>query len=1305
MDVGPDTERLQWIASNLHIITKSGTRVRLVPNSVQLMLHMAMQQQRVRGLPVRLEILKARQEGCSTWIEAEGFYEAFHRPNWRAMAVSVDADSTDHIFGITKLFDEDLPAGLRKEKDNTNRKEIKYSAPHRSSFLAQTAGKFSLGRSFTIQYLHCCVAEGTLIVTKDGRAVKIEQCVLGDPVQTHTGAASTISVWSMQQKRCKKFTFRGMRTLPLVATPEHKVWTREGWKPLGDMVLGECIGYPVKQIATTIRRLPFAQPAIRRPQNGGSAERVPATTKLDYALGRIVGFYLAEGTTSRQHKSPHQFCRTVFAVHEKEVPMVLEWLQPLRGLFCSARVRQPAKDSKTRCVDVHGKSLAAFITNLVGRTDEKHGPENWWRMPAEFIRGTVDGYLAGDGHFSKDPNSRTIRTSSIRPAITLYMRDAIASLGLGWPSIEFRDGGIRHGRNEKPQHTLTVTGDAVIAIAQGLGKPYTPRVRPTRGIAQPCRIEDGFAWIPLQSVSDAGERWVYDLEVAHDDHSYCVLQGAVSNSESAFWENAETQMSSLEEAVPMKPETTIIQETTANGQGGYFYQSWKENLNRRRGHPENFSGYIPVFFPWYIFPDYSIQPPSETIFTKEERAIRDQFQLTDGQLYWRRMKIESKNGDVSLFCQEYPACVVAGTRIGTDRGILPVEQIVAGDKVTFGIVDHVYGQRPSPVYRLVTSLGYSVEGTADHPIFLRDEFPLSGGSGNTIPLSECTKGMKVMLVSPRLAEYEYVERWQEAGVDCSIRITPEWGRLLGYFAGDGSYHADALSVVCDAKDEEVICDVDFLIRKLLGLSPSRRIVGTKGGGIELRVHAKRLRSAFGQLGIIEMREHKTRRIVKVPECIWRSPRSVILEFLRGVFEADGFCNKVSGDVKFFSKYPDFMRDIQILLLSFGITSRVTSVVKTHNDGHSYTGREMALRSRESFLFHKTVGFISKRKSGRSRCKTRDKGSVDLWDVVECVSRTGIETTFDLTVADGHAFDANGIKTHNTWQEGFQVSGNPVFSAEIVAGQSAFQKSSFQHVVLDEMGGSVEVVSCDEELNCWRVSSPPKDAHDYVIGIDTMEGRLSDVQNVRSNLDYDGMVVLDRNTGEVAALYHGRGDQRQLACQAFAAAIWYNEAFVAPEIPQGMVLLDYFKSRNYPYLYNRQRHEDRETETASEVLGWRTTAITRKWLVDDMVVACKEQSIKLIFPELIDEMRSFVRDKTGRPGHLPGEHDDLLFAGMIALQCHKRVPLSNKPYAYSHTGEDVKPAVDDNDLARTGAIDHWRPEEEDETDDFWSDHTD
>jgi len=560
------TDRLAWIKENLKIIDKDGQLVPLKANEGQLILFNTMNEQRGRGLPVRIALLKPRQVGWTTWTEAEGFYDVYHRKNWNAMAVSMDTDSTDVVFGMTKLFHQEMPN--QRATDNTNRKEIVFSKPHRSRFVAQTAGKVGVGRSFRSQYLHC--------------------------------------------------------------------------------------------------------------------------------------------------------------------------------------------------------------------------------------------------------------------------------------------------------------------------------------------------------------------------------------SEVAFWQNAKEQLAGLYQIVPERPETAIILETTANGVGGAFYDTFWEAVERHQAHPDSYRGFLPVFFPWYRFSEYAIEPTSEFWITDEEHQIAQEFGLTKAQMYWRKLKIEEVNGDVALFKQEYPATAL---------------------------------------------------------------------------------------------------------------------------------------------------------------------------------------------------------------------------------------------------------------------------------------------------------------------------------------------------------------------EAFQASGNPVFTQTMIRTAEARASKQPRYCIFARSDG---IENVDRRFNCWQVRELVRPNDQYCIGIDTMEGRLSDVQNPKSNLDCDGIVVLDRTRGEIVAAYHGRGTQVDLANQVLYACRHYNDAWVAPEIPNSMVVLNLLKEKGYENIYNRQIHDERVDAVDSENLGWRTNLITRKWLVDDFIKALREDAIIVGLQAIIDEMKTFIRDKSGKPIHMPGKHDDVLFAAMIALQVHQRCPLSATPYPYAYTGNAEPKTEPVHSAAYSGGVDDWMPE--DDEDDYFESHT-
>lgn len=119
-------------------------------------------------------------------------------------------------------------------------------------------------------------------------------------------------------------------------------------------------------------------------------------------------------------------------------------------------------------------------------------------------------------------------------------------------------------------------------------------------------------------------------------------------SEVAFWENIEKSMYGLLAALGKRPGTEAIIESTANGLGTYHYKLWQRACSGD-------SMWEPFFEGWNTDPDYAMPTPSDFQLSKEEKELKRRFQLTNEQLYWRRITIEDEcGGDVELFRQEYP---------------------------------------------------------------------------------------------------------------------------------------------------------------------------------------------------------------------------------------------------------------------------------------------------------------------------------------------------------------------------------------------------------------------------------------------------------------------------------------------------------------------------------------------------------------------------------------------------------------------------------------------------------------------------
>lgn len=137
-------------------------------------------------------------------------------------------------------------------------------------------------------------------------------------------------------------------------------------------------------------------------------------------------------------------------------------------------------------------------------------------------------------------------------------------------------------------------------------------------------------------------------------------------SEAAFYENLERILGGIEEAAEYGQ---IDIESTPNGRNA-FYDRWQKAKAGK-------SSYTPIFIPWFIDGEYSVEnltekekqglsasvqemfetPDKDFILDKSEKEFIDKVKkewnidITIGQIKWRRYKIWDKG---ELFFQEYP---------------------------------------------------------------------------------------------------------------------------------------------------------------------------------------------------------------------------------------------------------------------------------------------------------------------------------------------------------------------------------------------------------------------------------------------------------------------------------------------------------------------------------------------------------------------------------------------------------------------------------------------------------------------------
>lgn len=146
-----------WLIERyIKIDTKEGDIVAFELNDAQIALYKELCLQRRRGERMRINILKARQLGMSTFIAALYIILTLLVPGQRAVVVADIAENAKKIFEKYQFMYQSLPEWIKEviplKADNAHELVVAYGA-RKSSIRVVTVGDHA-GRGTTCQYLH-----------------------------------------------------------------------------------------------------------------------------------------------------------------------------------------------------------------------------------------------------------------------------------------------------------------------------------------------------------------------------------------------------------------------------------------------------------------------------------------------------------------------------------------------------------------------------------------------------------------------------------------------------------------------------------------------------------------------------------------------------------------------------------------------------------------------------------------------------------------------------------------------------------------------------------------------------------------------------------------------------------------------------------------------------------------------------------------------------------------------------------------------------------------------------------------------
>lgn len=377
---------------------------------------------------------------------------------------------------------------------------------------------------------------------------------------------------------------------------------------------------------------------------------------------------------------------------------------------------------------------------------------------------------------------------------------------------------------------------------------------------------------------------------------------------------------------------------------------------------------------------------------------------------------------------------------------------------------HYISPTTEKIIRVVTKMGYEIKGTFTHRI-LKD--------GEWTELKDIRIGDFVNLSKYQLEEnlpYQEIQLpfWntkkittedfihiQDKAISPLVRFNEEFARLFGYILGDGHFSGgNCISIVCCNRDQEVIEDVKYLISQL-GIEPKRYQSSYDFTNHQtISCNSRLLRRMFEWMGLTTKKQSKN---LFVPNFIWQSRKSVIAQFIKGLFEADGTVGRNGTDILFCTKSEKFAKDIQVLLLGFGIHSKIKKEVSAYTRPFGtikepekiFTGHHYNIRiTREGCdIYEKEIGFVSEFKKQRLRniCSKSHSNAYKVFqwkdEIVSIEHLEDEEIVYDICVPTVQSYIANGIVSHNSNIKLIEAGalGMPCVCPDMVTYKDAFLK--------------------------------------------------------------------------------------------------------------------------------------------------------------------------------------------------------------------------------------------------------------------------
>lgn len=324
-------------------------------------------------------------------------------------------------------------------------------------------------------------------------------------------------------------------------------------------------------------------------------------------------------------------------------------------------------------------------------------------------------------------------------------------------------------------------------------------------------------------------------------------------------------------------------------------------------------------------------------------------------------------------------CVNKDSVVFTKKGMVPIGNLGNLSKKGFQkkkiqiysnpgpkFTSYFYNNGESKTIKITTHQNYELEGTSNHPIVASENGEmifkqlknLRKGDFVAIQRGQNFFGNKINLPKFNFTPPIFSKHGCYRSFTIPKIMTKELARLLGYLVGDGyiGEKSGRGTVSFTNENPKVLKDFQTLWLKVFNQSTKTERRPDRCPAI--RIRNIKIRKFLISIGL----PYCVAQNKKVAFSIMQAPKKIIREFLRAYFECDGHIRPNCRQMEASSTSKILLKQIQIVLLNFGIISRIYKSVKGGEKKRPNPNWRLSITGGDVDIFLKEIGFITKGKN-------------------------------------------------------------------------------------------------------------------------------------------------------------------------------------------------------------------------------------------------------------------------------------------------------------------------------------------------------